>query len=144
MSTCPVCEDELIVFELGGVEVDHCLECGGTWLDAGELEMIVELAGVEGGDFSAALERARSGERSSRRCPRCTRRLRLVHVGADPAVALDRCAKGHGLWFDRGEMKRVIENFQGGEGGAIARFFAELYRGELEEVQQPLHKGQEP
>ncbi len=33
----------MVAFELEGVEIDRCLACEGTWLDAGELELIVEL-----------------------------------------------------------------------------------------------------
>ena len=32
-----------------GVEIDRCMECRGTWLDAGELELITEFAGAEPG-----------------------------------------------------------------------------------------------
>ena len=35
---CPVCKSAMITMELTEVEIDHCLDCGGIWLDAGELE----------------------------------------------------------------------------------------------------------
>ena len=141
MSDCPACDDELIVFELAGVEIDHCVGCRGTWLDGGELEMIIEFAGAESGPFTRANDEARRGEKTARRCPRCTRRMRLIHVGESPCIEIDRCPKGHGLWFDRGEMKRVIESLDGsGEGGAISRFFADLYHHEFQETSE---KGQE-
>ena len=28
--------------ELSEVEIDHCLDCGGIWLDSGELEMLMD------------------------------------------------------------------------------------------------------
>ena len=146
MSGCPACEDELIVFELGGVEIDHCVSCKGTWLDGGELEMIVEFAGAESASFSDALDDARVKEKSGRRCPRCSRRLRAIEVvgqseSGPVTVELDRCPKGHGLWFDSGEMKQVVESLHdGGEAGAISRFFAELYHHEFQEDTQ---KGEE-
>ena len=37
---CPVCKEPMLVLELDTVEIDHCARCGGTWLDAGELERI--------------------------------------------------------------------------------------------------------
>ena len=70
---CPDCHEPLIAFELKGIEIDHCLSCGGTWLDAGELEMIAGLAGTELGAFSEALSSASAGARSKRRCPRCNK-----------------------------------------------------------------------
>ena len=129
---CPECAAPLVAFELRGVEIDHCVDCGGTWLDAGELEMITELAGAQSGGVSRALSRAKSGERGRRKCPRCTRRLQLVAVGDESPVELDRCPKGHGLWFDQGELRAVIEGSGDGVEGSVAQFFADLYRTELE------------
>ena len=31
----------MITLELAEVEIDHCTECGGIWLDAGELEILL-------------------------------------------------------------------------------------------------------
>lgn len=140
---CPECKEPLIAFELEGVEIDRCVNCGGTWLDAGELEMIAERAGAEPGGFTEAISAKEKVRKSRRRCPRCRRRLTVVVVGGEaPApgaggetgsspVELDHCPRGHGLWFDRGEMKAVMESLHDGEEGAVARFFSELYRSEL-------------
>ncbi len=38
---CPVCKEPMIVLELDEVEIDHCISCGGIWLDAGELELLI-------------------------------------------------------------------------------------------------------
>ena len=39
---CISCKEPLIVIELDQIEIDYCLNCGGTWLDAGELEVLLE------------------------------------------------------------------------------------------------------
>lgn len=130
--TCPDCREPLIVYELEGVEIDHCLSCLGTWLDAGELAMLTEIAGVEPGAMSRALENAKDGPRARRRCPRCGKKLRIIHIGNDPPVELDRCPRGHGLWLDAGEMEAVIRSHSEGEEGSVARFFSDLYRTELD------------
>lgn len=129
---CPVCGEPLVAYELDNIEVDHCVACLGTWLDAGELEMIAEQAGVTSGAMSMALQARRRGRATRRRCPRCPRRLREIDLGETPSVSIDTCPWGHGLWFDRGEMQEVIRSFAGGEEGEVARFFAELYRSENE------------
>jgi Zn-finger nucleic acid-binding protein len=129
--TCPDCIEPLIVYELEGVEIDRCLSCGGTWLDAGELAMITEIAGVEPGSLTRALENAREGERARRRCPRCGKKLRIIHTGENASIELDRCPRGHGLWLDPGEMEAVIRSYAEGEEGSVARFFSDLYREEL-------------
>ena len=38
---CPVCKNAMIALELAEVEIDHCTDCGGIWLDAGELELLL-------------------------------------------------------------------------------------------------------
>jgi len=131
-SLCPVCNEPLIAFELEGVEIDHCVACRGTWLDAGELEQIAELAGVPAGPLRAALEATGPRTTSKRRCPRCRRKLNTVAVGDDPAVEIDRCPLEHGLWFDAGELKTLITSFAGGEAGAVAEFLGNVLRHELE------------
>ncbi len=39
---CPKCGCDLTEREHHHVKVDECLECGGIWLDKGELDMIEE------------------------------------------------------------------------------------------------------
>ena len=129
---CPKCREPMAAFELEGIEIDRCLACGGTWLDAGELEMITESAGADPGEITQALTRAGTGKRGKRRCPRCRRKLSVITIGEDPPIELDRCPIGHGLWLDPGEMEAVIAAFDEGEEGAVARFFADLYRNEID------------
>ncbi|MFH1738852.1 MAG: zf-TFIIB domain-containing protein [bacterium] len=129
---CPTCHEPLVAFELDGVEVDRCVACGGTWLDAGELELIAERAGAEPGGLSEALESANPKGRAERRCPRCRRKLQTILVDEQERIELERCSRGHGFWFDRGEMRTMITSFGEGEEGAVARFFSDFYRFEFE------------
>lgn len=145
---CPGCKEPLVAFELEGIEIDHCVECKGTWLDAGELQMFLELAGQEPGHLTQSLHEARRGSKCDRRCPRCEQSLRVVHFGGGDAedgdtVELDECPRGHGLWFDHGEILTFVRKFDTiddtqdgesspGEEGLVAHFFARLFRHELE------------
>jgi len=53
---CPRCQSVVLRVRVHGVEVDHCTACGGVWLDAGELEILLRkeialaeiMAGVSG------------------------------------------------------------------------------------------------
>ena len=38
---CPLCAHELEQVERQGVEIDHCPDCGGFWLDKGELDLLI-------------------------------------------------------------------------------------------------------
>jgi uncharacterized protein len=40
---CPVCADvTLVISSREGIEIDHCPQCRGVWLDRGELDKIIE------------------------------------------------------------------------------------------------------
>jgi uncharacterized protein len=42
---CPVCTDvQLVISSREGIEIDHCPQCRGVWLDRGELDKIIERA----------------------------------------------------------------------------------------------------
>lgn len=125
---CPACNDPLIVFEIEGVEIDHCVSCGGTWLDAGELDQLAFLAGARPGRLAEVLERGGGEKRGDRRCVRCPSKLRAVPL---EGVEIDRCPDGHGLWLDRGEVARIVGTFTEGEEGRVARLFGDLFAAEL-------------
>jgi Zn-finger nucleic acid-binding protein len=126
VTTCPVCRVGLVVFELDGVEIDRCNRCRGTWLDAGELEVIAARSGVDSADLGRQLAAAPDGGRSVRPCPRCRGRMRRAIVSG---VEIDRCGRGHGTWLDAGETEQLI---RGGDPPAVTGFLRELFRGQLE------------
>lgn len=40
---CPTCTDTaLVMSDRQGVEIDHCPQCRGVWLDRGELDKLIE------------------------------------------------------------------------------------------------------
>jgi len=129
---CPKCHEPLIVVEFEGVETDYCPDCRGTWFDAGELELVTELAGVPAGRLHRALQAA-GGDRGTRCCPRCRRKMEVIKVGDQPVVEVDRCRLGHGLWLDAGELATIVQEFAGHEDAAVARFLADLLRHGLAE-----------
>ncbi len=57
---CPVCDVDLVISSREGIDIDHCPQCRGVWLDRGELDKIIERAapsvmrGNGGGDVYAA------------------------------------------------------------------------------------------
>ncbi len=128
---CPKCNEPLLIMELHGVEVDHCLECRGTWFDHGELELISELAGVAPGQVEAAVHAAGQGAKTRYRCPRCVKKLRAVNIG-QPPIEVDVCPDGEGIWLDAGELADIVRLLSdGGDDAAIAEFFGDLFRHEL-------------
>jgi Zn-finger nucleic acid-binding protein len=105
---CPVCKEPMVVLELDQVEIDHCSGCGGIWLDAGELELLLETE-EERARLKNLFKDAKSVKERSYRCPICGKRMSKVFVGEENKVLIDKCRKNHGLWFDEGELQKVIE-----------------------------------
>jgi len=143
--SCPACAEPLVVFELDGIEIDRCLACAGTWLDAGELALIAERAGLDPGPILALsaspapdsggrppLARAEAG---ARLCPRCRGALETIPASgaAEGPVELDRCPRGDGLWFDARELERVLAGAAAGAAGrAVGSYLAKLFRAKNE------------
>lgn len=51
LGKCPRCGAALVVKPLGPVTVDVCEDCGGMWLDNGELEMLTKVKETAVGGF---------------------------------------------------------------------------------------------
>lgn len=127
----------MIAFEYEGVELDHCIECKGTWLDAGELDQIARLAGApEQGSLAGQIEHAAAGEKLKRKCPRCGKRLKALAVRIDEGkLTVDRCPRGEGFWFDRGELIALIRSSVDDPADrAVRDFLGGLFHHELEEA----------
>jgi Zn-finger nucleic acid-binding protein len=99
----------MVVFEINEVEVDHCVGCKGTWLDAGEIELLLDGAAHKDELLASMTPDATSGE-ASRRCPICEKKMQKVRYGCGDAepVTLDKCKRNDGLWFDEGELSDIM------------------------------------
>lgn len=115
---CPSCGKTMLVVEDKGVEFDWCRSCGGTWFDSGEIEVLLGGGDADGpkNDFLSLFSAGPSSEEvieDYRRlsCPRCGRKMKKMRVGG--SLVIDSCAKGHGLWFDYGELGTIIGMMEG-------------------------------
>jgi Zn-finger nucleic acid-binding protein len=107
---CPVCkESAMITLELNEVEIDYCTVCDGIWLDAGELELLLgepEKARTLIESFKVDT----SSVEKPKKCPICDKKMQKVIVGSsEPPLLIDRCSRGDGLWFDKGELNDIFE-----------------------------------
>ena len=101
---CLNCSETLVAIELDALEIDYCLSCRGIWLDAGEFETVLGSA-----EPVELLKAGLHSARSRRRCPICQRKMEAVSADQAKNVQLDMCPRGHGIWFDRGELQEVAE-----------------------------------
>ncbi|MDD5719932.1 MAG: zf-TFIIB domain-containing protein [Candidatus Krumholzibacteria bacterium] len=113
---CPACKSQMFVMEYDGLELDHCPACAGVWFDGGELALLFADAEDQAHPelvpgVLAGLPQAASAERK-RRCPMCRRSMRKVNIGPRRRVLVDACVRGHGLFFDRGEVADLARDIQ--------------------------------
>ena len=105
---CPACKDMLVGIELDGVEVDWCGACKGVWLDKAELELL-HTDGQAAARFVQELKAApHSVREKAKRCPICNIRMKRVQSAWDSGIVLDQCPRGDGIWFDKGELFRML------------------------------------
>ncbi len=113
----PLTDEPMLVLELAGIEIDYCPLTHGIWLDAGELEELYE-DGKEADELLTSLKKDEGNREKKIHCPICNKRMEKVLVRNK--VVIDRCSRGHGLWFDEGELIQVLEmESRDGEGKVI-------------------------
>ena len=117
---------------VGVTTLRECPKCEGLWVDAASLEQICaereRQAAVLGLPQSAGGSGAGVVEVNIRYlpCPVCRKLMNRVNFAHYSNVIVDVC-KAHGTWFDRDELRRVIEFIRaGGLDEARTRELAEL------------------
>ena len=104
---CPKCEKHLAMQMVGDIEIDSCGNCGGVWLDLGELKALLQ----QSDSFQASLSNDDSGTTSiydalTGSCPRCGgegHMTRVQHLDR-PEITMDSCPVCYGIWLDGGEF----------------------------------------
>ncbi len=125
---CPVCKQSaMITLELNDVEIDYCTQCEGIWLDAGELELLL-------GEPKKAKELIQSFKIDSestekvRKCPICYKKMQKIIVGSSkPKLLIDKCRKGDGLWFDKGELQDIFDRAKLDENDKIKVLLTDMF-----------------
>ena len=127
---CPVCKNAMITLELQEVEIDHCIDCGGIWLDAGELEMLLgEPEKVR--HLLGSFKTDNTSTEQPRRCPICMKKMKKIIVGSlKPVLLIDKCRRGDGLWFDKGELQDIFDSAQLDKDNKIQKLLADMFGSE--------------
>lgn len=115
---CPRCRVPLNAILVGSINLRECPHCDGIWVDAASLEQICtdreKQAAVLG--MASPVPVAAPSQIDTVRyvpCPVCKKLMNRVNFAHCSNVVVDVC-KGHGTWFDREELRRVVEFIRGG------------------------------
>jgi Zn-finger nucleic acid-binding protein len=104
---------------IGATAVRECVKCEGLWLEVRAFEKICadreQQAAVLGAASPAPTQSAQDGVNkvSYVPCPECSQLMNRINFARCSGVIVDVC-KGHGTWFDRDELSRIVEFIHGG------------------------------
>jgi Zn-finger nucleic acid-binding protein len=121
---CPRCAGPLQALTLGAMSVRECAACGGLWMDPATLQELSDAREEHASVVSTLAARvpANAATPDTVRyipCPRCAKLMNRVNFAHASGVILDVC-KNDGVWFDRGELQRIVSFVEHG-GLAVAR-----------------------
>jgi len=130
MLRCPVCKKtDMAVLELHDVEIDYCFDCAGIWLDAGELELLLDSAEKKD-EILASLKDAddKKIKEKKRPCPICRNPMKKVVADlGETQVLIDECINGHGVWFDKGELYEIISCSTENKDNPVLTFLRDMF-----------------
>lgn len=141
---CPRCRVGMESVAVGEASLRECARCGGLWVDVESFEQIImereQQTVVLGAASLVPKQSGGEGEPNKVRyvpCPLCNQLMNRVNFARCSGVIVDVC-KGHGTWFDRDELRRIVEFIRSG-GLEVSRA---REKREIEEERQRLRQEQ--
>ena len=116
--TCPRCRTEMPAVAIGTTTIRECERCQGLWVDVASFEKICadreQQAAVLGAASPAPRGEISEGDKVRYApCPECSQLMNRINFARCSGVIVDIC-KGHGSWFDRDELTRIVEFIRAG------------------------------
>ena len=145
---CPRCGSELRSVEYDGQTVDVCPACKGEWLQAGELQKIVEhhdevftpqeIASLDA--VNKEIYTAEKDDHDELNCP-CCGNVRMEHFnyGDTSGILLHKCTECGGIWMDKDQLSKVEEVVDGWKsdlGADDAKYGPIIDKIEVEELKE--------
>ena len=141
---CPRCKIGLEPIKVGKTNLRECPKCEGLWVDMASFQEICsdqeDQAAVIGmplsipdpkADGDLAIEPVRYQP-----CPVCKQLMNRVNFAHCSHVVVDVCQK-HGTWFDKDELRRIVEFIRSGGLNKAREFEIQ----ELRQQESSLSKG---
>ena len=115
---CPRCRIEMSFLEIGSTDLRECEQCLGIWLDVPSFEKLCTDREQQSAVLGTASLAPTSAVRETSKvkyvpCPECSQLMNRINFARCSGVIVDIC-KGHGSWFDRDELSRIVEFIRGG------------------------------
>ena len=121
LGSCPRCKIALKQLQVDQISLRQCEKCDGLWSDVVTFEKICsdkEQQSAALSFFGARPQAVASlGLIRYVPCPNCGQLMNRSNFARSSGVIIDLC-KDHGVWFDAGELPKIIEFI---ESGGLAR-----------------------
>lgn len=118
---CPRCKTGMSAISLGSTAMRECEKCEGLWVEVAAFEKVCADREQQSAVLGAASP-APTPKYISRNepitvrywpCPHCRELMNRVNFARCSGVIVDVC-RGHGTWFDRDELREIIEFIRAG------------------------------
>ncbi len=115
---CPRCRVEMEAVLIGQTHLEECPKCEGIWADADSLQKICadreQQSAVLGMPTAQAAETVKIEEHIHYiPCPICKNLMNRVNFAHCSTVIVNVCNQ-HGTWFDKDQLRRMVEFIRGG------------------------------
>ena len=115
---CPRCRIDMNSITLGTTAIRECERCLGLWVDVPAFEKICADREQQAAVLGAASPEPTKPVQDIDKvryvpCPECKQLMNRINFARCSGVVVDVC-KGHGTWFDRDELSRIVEFIRGG------------------------------
>jgi Zn-finger nucleic acid-binding protein len=114
---CPICQIGMDTVVVGATNLRECPQCEGIWADAESLQKICadreQQAAVLGIPHSLPVDTNSLENVRYVPCPVCNKLMNRVAFAHCSGVVVDVC-KAHGTWFDKDELRRIVEFIRAG------------------------------
>jgi Zn-finger nucleic acid-binding protein len=107
---CPRCTEQLEAFAAENHKLYDCGCCGGQFVEHELLARLLERRELYGSTLPRRLVKPQNPLNDPvvyLRCPSCKEHMNRKNFGGSSGVVIDTCAN-HGIWFDTGELPRVL------------------------------------
>jgi Zn-finger nucleic acid-binding protein len=103
---------------LGTTAIRECERCLGLWVDVPAFEKICADREQQAAVLGAASPAPNKPVEDTDKvryvpCPECKQLMNRINFARCSGVVVDVC-RGHGTWFDRDELSRIVEFIRGG------------------------------
>jgi SAM-dependent methyltransferase/Zn-finger nucleic acid-binding protein len=112
---CPECRRPMAVFKGGPGKLWDCDDCGGQFLEHALVQDLIRRREVIGRAVPVHVPRHNPLAQPVRyqACPACAQLMNRRNFGGTSGVIVDEC-RPHGMWFDSGELPRVLAFVESG------------------------------